>query len=535
MTLGRQNSNEFGAQQIPALEISYLLMASGHAWYTDDPNVRVRRNVFIVSPKGTGKTRLIEKIFPLELCDGLPLGTDADTYFDDRVDGHKAARMRIALLTNDTTKERIRGGLSPAGTPIPPIATSCDLLVIGEFTEFMGSRQDAIQDKGYWLNRMAEEGTIENSLVKYYDIDDEKILAVAAACRRAGMSFNIKSRTLSYNASVTIWAATHPLDPKLAKYLMDIGLMSRFAEVVTPGNESHIRAAVADGFFGKMDKALVRKVLSLNKLAWRTTFKTLNHPPKWATSEVLKVYLNAYDSIHRDTGVTYTEMLNGRIMGDIAQLITAACIARTLSAIDAGKNPTPVIESLDYQPVDVAVARKLASRIVARLYSQHQDRTETDPMIPVASAELVSMCKLIKTDEELLCIPRKVFEVLHKQVCSTSSPSTVTRRITVLRKAGLLGGVPGRIGCHAPSDEFLVANGIAPEHVAKRYYNRNLDIEDGIVVDDDEPLTIDEPEEREEEEAKPEPLVAISNILGEPEEKEPPYVKEARRRGLLDD
>lgn len=466
-TLGRQNSREFGYHQFQALQISFMLAATGHARYTDRKSARLRRNVFIMAPKGTGKSELLENIFPVGLCGARRLG-DVSGESDHRPfpDGPE-----VYLYGGDSTQERIRGGISPSGLVIPPVGKMFDIVVCSEFTTIGGTRHDEVRKTAYWLNKQLEEGRGTNSLVRYFDLPDKAVQKIVAECQRLGITFDTAQRALCYDVAATFWFATHPIsDEKTLQVYEECGLLDRCDVVVTDPSDDVLRDAKRGGLFGKMDPRVLQRVRAFNHLLWRSAFESIDYPPDWAMAEMRAFYHAAYDTIHYDTSTPYGTVSSGRDELDMAQLLTAACLWRTVSSRASPKDPAPVFRHLVYNQADVALAKQLAASILARLYAKHQDHVKEDPHSELAERELVQMLRALHEDDRVEFSRAQFRERLAAvSPAKKASAATVSRRLKALRLAGRIRNQPKKAGWFYVDDAFLVGLGLAPHEVERRH------------------------------------------------------------------
>lgn len=370
-----------GAMWMPELEVAYLLSTLGgpgnpRPYYDNSVGARLRRHVLMVAPrgwlKGTVSKRFIHGLTPAKDVIDLDESLNRDTPFV------------LNLSGQGISWPAMRGSVTRNGNVLTPLMALTDIYWAEELLSFLGSKVSQNDSKMEVMNEVLETGTVTISLVKMKDTKREAILKARQDWEDMGIKvkYNRASNMMQYKASGFFIGCTRPIEDDLWQKFEDSGLLSRMS-IVRWDVSSEEALALPKSPLGPENNPASAKyadqLLALNKKAWGVQWGKVPYPPQDYVEHVYKDILSLVEDMVDQFGIDAREIVSARIIPDIAQVITAFAVARTLEGRDT-TNDGWYIKELEYVLQDRDKARDYMEGRRKQLWDEWMEEAKLDPM-----------------------------------------------------------------------------------------------------------------------------------------------------------
>lgn len=420
---GLSNYKTPGSIWFPELEIAHILACLKRITYDGNQYSRVRRHLLILGPKGSCKSS-ISKHFLYDMS-GVVNYSDVDP-------GYRTNPTVVRLDGGGVTWEKVRGG-SVEGAMVMPSLHDCSYLYSSELFSFLGD--DKKGGKMEVLNAALEEGDVEVNQLQANSVPEKKKAEFAEECAAAGITYNMAKGCFRYRANASMVACTRYLTHKQEELLDGSGFLSRFhVSEWRPGeqeeNEYHYDRT------GPCDKDAEEAIRAFNKFAWSCRFGEVTEPPADLRRNVMKYYMERYESVSRATGVRISELINERDGNDVSQLLTAFAAMRIIHKHMLTGDTT--ISAIEYTPEDAEAVKTFRTYHLGMMEERAMREAKEDGIRDRAANVYYNFLRSLNHLGEAYEEFKTAELAKYYQETEKVSKPTAYNRIAKLRDAGLL-------------------------------------------------------------------------------------------------
>lgn len=352
---GTDHYGQPGALWFTDLQITWLLACLRRPSYDDNPYARLRRNLLIVGPAGSGKTACTNMFFKEYVPSvEVPLAQP----------GEQRARV-LDLQGKSTSWERARGGIE-GSTFVTPLLLRTDFLVCPEFLSFLGRTPSVMEERAFGLNEILEESKVVLAYKHMFRVKGQRLVEIQRQCEDLNIAFNTELRMMLYNVKCSFVGCTVPVPEKDQATLDHMGLMDRLTVSAWEPTDAQYNATVARGFSNY--SAQGPTVRAFNDLAWRTRVTTVAKPPDDVRITVLDNVMRSYREISENFGVPTQKLISMRTNTNIDQLLTARAFIRALLEVDPTEE-APIIERVQAIDQDAAWVIRHLDQLMSYKYN----------------------------------------------------------------------------------------------------------------------------------------------------------------------
>ena len=364
-----------GAAYGPGLAIAHALRCTKHVHYDDAPEMRVIRNLILYGPPGSCKSAM-SKYFLRKMAGAIDL---FDTPAGSKPPVFSRPCPKYVTIASGSGFERARGTFSADGNVMAPLFQEADWIYAPELLTALGHDPRSRAERIEAYNGITEERRVSVTLAKGGNKSLEERIEIANTLQQRGYTYDPHRAAIVYDCTAAFMGCTRFLSDAEKRPLMSSGYWTRHS-ISEFRVTDDIARVFADNKYGDPPSAATLAEVREKWLdLWNTPFETVNRPPRDMLLRVVAWYNEQLAQIPQEARVNFSELYSGRDDGDIAQLMTAACINR-LSASRAPGDCSPV-PRLEYTKRDEEQATAwLYSRLahLRNLHDSHEDQKEAD-------------------------------------------------------------------------------------------------------------------------------------------------------------
>lgn len=363
--------HEAGRFWYPHLEISYLLACLKRGAWDNNPRARSRRHELLYGDRGIWKTS-IAKAMLYTYGNGNDL---VNTSFSDRVTREQRPVI-LNLGGGGISWERARGSSTPKGDILEPYLPITNFMFSGELLKWLGSQKNVQDERVNTLNEIMEEGTVTVALVKMGGNSAAKLAQVAERMSAINVRFNPEMGLMQYDVNLSLIACSRFFNEDEQHRFATSGFLSRFHIAHWNPTDDEFRGAwrkmPGDGTAPNADI-----IKEFNARAWATTFGNVPYPDRHLMMRVQASYDRIYTKIESEFKVSALQVRSMRDIVDMAQLITARAISRTIEQ-KIKDDDGYLVPSLSYEESDAAWAARYVETQMKAKYDEWLARANVD-------------------------------------------------------------------------------------------------------------------------------------------------------------